>query len=45
MHMVRLWFENPDTADLVFGADPFTDPVLLKIWTPYREKIDAMRPS
>ena len=45
MHMVRLWLESPDTADLTFGADPFADPALLKIWTPYREKIDAMRPS
>ena len=45
MRLARLWLENPDTADLVFGADPFTDPVLRKIWTPYREKIYAMRPS
>jgi len=45
MRMVRLWLENPDTADLVFGADPFTAPALRKIWTPHRSKIDAMRPS
>ena len=45
MHMVRLWLENPDTADLVFGADPFTAPALRKIWTPHRSKIDAIRPQ
>ena len=41
----RLWLQNPDTADMIFGTDPFTYPELLAIWQPDKAIIDAIRPQ
>lgn len=45
MRLARLWLQNPDTSDMIFGADPFTYPELLAIWQPDKAIIDAIRPQ